>query len=129
MNAEHRQNPEPPADLANVLRFGPWREAKTYRRTWPHEYQLRKDLDPGEQRVFVQFVEWFDRNAYEGRFRDRVVFYVDFDGFTFWRGYPERPAQDEKLINRCVIEESYMFLEAHGLVDQRLQERRRRNQQ
>lgn len=118
-------NTELPEHLQTFVKFAPWRWARTYATTWPHFYVLRRDLDDGEARAFTELLQHIREHGYWGRFRERAVWYYDFDGWTYWEGDNPPPAAEQTLLNRCQIEESYMYLEAHGLVDQRLKERRR----
>lgn len=112
-----------PTDLREWINSAEWREAVTYRRTWPHEYVVKDRLPPEGQRSFEAFARWYRANAYEGRFWRTVVWYVDLDGFTYWMS-TDAPIEELNILNRCPIEESYMWLEAHGLIKQRLAERR-----
>jgi hypothetical protein len=103
----------------------PWREAKTYRYTWPHEYVLREDCRKlGIEDEYNEFVQWYLDSRYPDKFFSITQYYADIDGFTYWGDAEKTDYREHKLINKCKIEESYPYLEKRGLVKKRMAERR-----
>jgi hypothetical protein len=117
-----------PDHLKEFIDNAPWRWARTYAHTWPHYYALRKDLTPDESETFTNLVRFYQEHGYWGSFWKKPVKYLDFEGYTYWCGTDGPPPEEEKLMNRCEIEESFMYLAKHGLLKERLAERRRRKQ-
>ena len=69
--------------LMELIGKAPWREAVTYRETWPHEYVLlRKD---NQRELFAVMAKRFkDGEGIQGRFFSSRPTYLFMGGFKFW---------------------------------------------
>ena len=67
----------------DLIGNAPWREAVTYRETWPHEYVLlRKD---SQRELFAVMAKRFkDGEGIQGRFFSSRPTYLFMGGFKFW---------------------------------------------
>jgi hypothetical protein len=81
----------------------PWTFAKTYAKTWPHEYIVRERVD---QRLFDELAEHIDKNGYESHFYQTKQIYFDFDGRTYWHM--------GNIVNRCPEADTYHRREKEG---------------
>jgi len=57
-----------------------WVFAKTYAKTWPHEYIVRDRVDEG---LFVDLVEHIRANGYRANFYKKEITYYDEDGLVY----------------------------------------------
>ena len=88
-----------------------WTFAKTYAKTWPHEYIVRKQVD---EQLFVKLVEHIRANGYQGHFYKMEITYYDEDGLVYWT--MGAPVGETIIINRCRKEDSYDYRLEHGLL-------------
>ena len=86
-----------------------WTFAKTYADTWPHEYIVRERVD---EDLFVELVLHIRKCGYEGQFYSKKIIYFDQDGYTHWT--MGAPIEETIIINRCPIEEGYMYKLKNG---------------
>ena len=86
-----------------------WIFAKTYAKTWPHEYIVRDQVD---ETLFVALVEHIRANGYVGKFYKMDITYFDEDGIVYWT--MGDPIETETIINRCSKEQSYEYRLAHN---------------
>jgi hypothetical protein len=86
-----------------------WIFAKTYAKTWPHEYLVREKVD---EVLFVKMVEHIRANGYVGKFYKMDITYFDEDGMVYWT--MGDPIETENIINRCTKEQSYEYRLAHN---------------
>jgi hypothetical protein len=73
-----------------------WIFAKTYAKTWPHEYIVQERVDND---LFLALAEHIDTHGYEGSFYDTKQIYWDYNGLTYWHM--------GNIINRCTKSETY----------------------
>jgi hypothetical protein len=85
-----------------------WIFAKTYAKTWPHEYIVR---DKDDEALFVGLVKHIRANGYVGRFYKMDITYFDENGIVYWT--MGDPIETENIINRCTKEQSYEYRLAH----------------
>ncbi len=85
----------------------PWREAVTYRETWPHEYVLlRKD---NQRELFAVMAKRFkDGEGIQGRFFGSRPTYLFLGGFKFWFDPPLEDLDslkdgEEHVLNRVPL--------------------------
>ena len=73
------QNP----DIMELIAHAPWREAVTYRETWPHEYVvIQKD---GQQELLAEFCDRVLRGeGIEGHFFHQTRPYLFLGGYKYW---------------------------------------------
>lgn len=79
MDSETRRRPHITALIANA----PWREAVTYRDTWPHEYVVvNRD---GQQELLAAFCERIERGeGVECRFFHQTRPYLFLGDYKYW---------------------------------------------
>ena len=69
--------------LTDLIAAAPWREAKTYRKTWPHEYVLlQKDGERELMRAVWQ--RMYDGEAFNGYFFSRPTIYLFIGDYKYW---------------------------------------------
>lgn len=86
-----------------------WIFAKTYEKTWPHEYIVR---DKSDESSFVALVEHIRVNGYVGKFYKMDITYFDEDGMVYWT--MGDPIGTTTIINRCTKEQSYEYQLKHN---------------
>jgi hypothetical protein len=91
-----------PADLRHFVESERWVFAKTYAKTWPHEYLVRDRVD---QDLFVQLVRHIREHGYQGSFYRKPITYFDEAGLTYWT--MGGPIAETGIINRCPKEDTY----------------------
>ena len=91
-----------PPDLRDFVIREKWTFAKTYAKTWPHEYIVRDRVD---EALFVRLVEHIRAHGYQGRFYSRPITYFDEAGLTYWT--MGSPIAETTVINRCPKENTY----------------------
>jgi hypothetical protein len=105
-------------DIKKFILNTPWTFAKTYAATWPHEYLCSKYIDDTD--LFYKLVRHIRKNAFEGRFYRRPVWYFEEDGCTYWTmalkadGEWNYPPEKEEIINRCRNDQTYEYRKEHG---------------
>ena len=97
------------ADLRQFVSNEKWTFAKTYAKTWPHEYFVRGQVD---KQLFVKLVEHIRANGYQGHFYKQEITYYDEDGLVYWT--MGAPVQETIIINRCRKEQTYEYRLAHN---------------
>lgn len=73
-----------------------WIFAKTYAKTWPHEYTLLKDTDKKE--IFLEFVKLINTNGYKEMFYKREMTYYKHKDMVYWT--MDESIEKIDLINR-----------------------------
>jgi hypothetical protein len=99
---------ELPTNLKLFVDNQSWIFAKTYAKTWPHEYIVRDKVD---ETLFVTLVEHIRANGYVGKFYKMDITYLDEDGIVYWT--MGDPIETTTIINRCTKEQSYEYRLAH----------------
>lgn len=90
------KNKELPENLIEFIGDVTWIFAKTYAKTWPHEYIVQEKVDEG---LFLEFADFIDKYGYEEFFYETKQLYFDVGGYTYWHM--------ENIINRCVSRDTY----------------------
>ena len=69
--------------IMELIANAPWREAVTYRETWPHEYVVvKKD---GQEELLAAFCERIERGeGVECRFFPQTRRYLFLDDYKYW---------------------------------------------
>jgi hypothetical protein len=98
-----------PRSLRAFVDFCNWTFAKTYAKTWPHEYIVRDRVDEG---LFLSLVRHIREHGYEGRFYHKPITYFDEDGLVYWT--MGAPIEETTIVNRCGKEQSYEYRLKHG---------------
>lgn len=86
-----------------------WTFARTYARTWPHEYLVRAQVD---ERLFVSLVRHIRAHGYQGSFYHKPITYFDEGGMVYWT--MGDPIEEETIVNRCLKEQSYEYRLKNG---------------
>ena len=80
-----------------------WIFAKTYAKTWPHEYIVQERVD---SEIFLELANHIDQFGYEDYFYKIKQTYFDYNGYTYWHM--------ENIINRCVEKDTYCVRKKEG---------------
>ncbi len=91
-------------NLTNLITAAPWREAVTYRHTWPHEYVL---LQKDAQRELFEAVcaRLDDGEGVAGRFFTRDSAYLFIGDYKYWLMIPHDKVDwdNEEVLNRAPL--------------------------
>lgn len=98
-----------PQGLKEFVDKTPWTFAKTYAKTWPHEYLVRDRVD---RELFLQLVSHIREHGYQGSFYSKPITYFDEGGMVYWT--MGAPVEETTIINRCPKEQSYEYRRDHG---------------
>ena len=104
-----------PPELKVFVDEQDWTFAKTYARTWPHEYIVRDRVDEG---LFLSLVRHIREHGYEGRFYRKVLTYFAEDGMAYWT--MEEPIEETTIVNRCTKEQTYEHRLKHGTLPEQM---------
>lgn len=96
-------------ELREFVSSEKWVSAKTYAKTWPHEYIVRKSVDDG---LFVELVRHIRTNGYQGHFYQKKIIYYDEAGLVYWT--MGAPVEETTIINRCRRNQTYEYRLAHN---------------
>lgn len=86
-----------------------WIFAKTYAKTWPHEYVVRKQVDETQ---FIELVNHIRINGYQGSFYKKKITYFDEDDLVYWT--MGAPIEETIIINRCRSNQTYDYRLVHN---------------
>ena len=70
-------------NLTHLIAAAPWREAITYRNTWPHEYVLLQK-DGERQLMRAVWQRMHDGEAFNGYFFSRPTIYLFIGDYKYW---------------------------------------------
>ena len=98
-----------PKTLLSFVDNSDWVFAKTYAKTWPHEYIIRDQVD--EDR-FVELVRHIRDQGYLGKFYVKDITYLDCSNLVYWT--MGESIEETTVINRCRKEQSYEYRLAHN---------------
>ena len=102
MTSQSVQSVPLPDDVRQFVESTPWRFAKTYAATWPHEYVVRTADNAAMVLALARHI--FDHGV-EGRFYSQVRRYHHEDGKVYWS--MDHTAEATNLINRCDEGQTY----------------------
>ena len=85
-----------PDNLKQFIENSTWTFAKTYAKTWPHEYIVQENVDND---LFLEFADFIDKNGYQEKFYTTKVIYFDYNGYSYWHM--------DNIINRCVEADTF----------------------
>lgn len=97
-----------PIILHNFVDNSDWIFAKTYEKTWPHEYIVRDQVD--EDR-FVELVRHIRDHGYLGKFYAKDITYLDCSNLVYWT--MGEAIEETTVLNRCRKAQSYEYRLAH----------------
>jgi hypothetical protein len=98
-----------PDTLRSFINESKWVFAKTYSKTWPHEYVVRDKVDENN---FVEFVSHIRVHGYLGKFYSNSIIYFDDSDMVYWT--MGAPIEETTIINRCRKEQTYEYRLAHN---------------
>lgn len=88
-------------ELTELIARAPWREAVTYRHTWPHEYVLIKK-DGQQELLDVVCARIANGEGVEGRFFSKKPTYLFIGDYKYWTYTPcaeiDLDATDEDFV-------------------------------
>jgi hypothetical protein len=90
-------------NIKNFIENKKWTFAKTYAKTWPHEYIVQEKVD---NNLFLEFANYIDKYGYKENFYKKTVTYLDYNGYTYWHM--------ENIINRCFERDTFHRRELDG---------------
>lgn len=91
-----------PPELKAFVDDASWTFAKTYAKTWPHEYIVKERVD-GD--LFLHLVRHIREYGCDGAFYQKPITYFDEDGKGYWT--MGAPIEETTIVNRCTKEQSY----------------------
>jgi len=97
-----------PNRLSRFVDEATWIFAKTYARTWPHEYIVKDRVDDA---LFVELVRHIRVYGYVGKFYERDITYFEDRGKVYWT--MGAPVEETTIVNRCDKEQTYEYRLAH----------------
>lgn len=98
-----------PPELKAFVEESDWTFAKTYARTWPHEYIVRDRVD---ESLFFSLVRHIREQGYKGRFYGKVITYFDQGGWVYWT--MGAPVGETTIVNRCTKEQTCEYRLEHN---------------
>jgi hypothetical protein len=93
-------------ELKTFIKTTKWAFAKTYAKTWPHEWVVRNKIP---ENVFMEFANLITSEGYDGSFYRKKQTYYSYNGNEYWIMAAGPWAQDKTcIINRTPTELVYM---------------------
>ena len=92
-------------ELTELIKDAPWREAKTYRETWPHEYVVIKK-DKQEELLKAVCKRFCAGEGVDGRFFRMKNKYIFIGNYKYWLMTPCTEIdleKDDYVLNRALI--------------------------
>jgi hypothetical protein len=89
-------------DIRSFVESTPWRFAKTYAATWPHEYVVRTAENAP---MVLALARHILEHGVDGRFYSQVRKYHHEGGKVYW-SMASTP-EDATLVNRCEEDQTY----------------------
>ncbi len=80
-----------------------WIFAKTYAKTWPHEYIVEEQVD---SELFSELAEHIDTFGHKEYFYKKQMTYFGYENHTYWHM--------GNIINRCLLTDTYQQREKGG---------------
>ena len=103
-----------PDDVRRFVEATPWRFAKTYATTWPHEYVVQNAENAPMILALARHI--FERGT-EGRFFSQIRKYHHEGGKVYWS--MDATPEGTGLINRCDEDQTYEARLAAGTLPKR----------
>ncbi|MBM3143404.1 MAG: hypothetical protein FJ010_00265 [Chloroflexi bacterium] len=98
-----------PDNLRKFTDESVWTFAKTYPKTWPHEYIVKDRVD---EELFVELVRHIRVYGYIGKFYRRDITYFEDRDKVYWT--MGAPIEETTIVNRCTKEQTYEYRLAHN---------------
>jgi hypothetical protein len=103
-----------PEDIRRFVESAPWRFAKTYAATWPHEYVVMTNEN---EAAILSLAHHIAAYGVPGRFYSDVRNYHHEDGKVYW--FMDDHPEAATLINRCDESQTYEARLAAGTLPKR----------
>ncbi len=97
-----------PDNLHDFINGSTWIFAKTYAKTWPHEYIVRDEVD---ESLFIALVEHVRQYGHIEKFYDKDTIYFTALGKVYWT--MGATIEETEIINRCDPKQTYEYRLAH----------------
>ena len=103
------------SSLMELIDKAPWREAVTYRETWPHEYVLlEKD---SQQELFAAMIPRFkDGEGIRGRFFNSRPTYLFLGSYKYWFDPPLEDLDPPKGEGDYVLNRARLFFDRRDFI-------------
>jgi len=85
-----------PEYLQNFIKNETWIFAKTYAKTWPHEYIVEEQVD---NLLFKKLAKYIDQFGHEEKFYNENMIYLHYENHAYWHM--------ENIINRCLLNNTF----------------------
>jgi len=85
-----------PNHLITFIENETWIFAKTYAKTWPHEYLVEEKVD---KVIFTELADYIDKFGHQENFYNKQMIYLNFNKHTYWHM--------ENIINRCLLKDTF----------------------
>ncbi|OQX57482.1 MAG: hypothetical protein B5M52_07365 [Helicobacteraceae bacterium 4484_230] len=85
-----------PDHLITFIEDEEWIFAKTYAKTWPHEYLVEEKVD---KVLFAELADCIDKFGHKENFYSKQMTYFPFKNHMYWHM--------ENIINRCLLQDTY----------------------
>jgi hypothetical protein len=93
-----------PKHLLKLIHDSSWTFAKTYAKTWPHEYIVRDQVNDS---LFADLVEFVRKHGDIERFYDNEYVYLHRRNHVYWT--MGAPIEETTIINRCDENQTYEY--------------------
>ncbi len=106
-----------PNDIQQFLESTEWTFAKTYAKNWPHHYIVKDRVNP---ELFLKTVLHIRQLGKPAPFYQNTYLYFEQDRMVYWTMVPPQndpawyPADQENIINKCPIENTYEYRFKNG---------------
>jgi hypothetical protein len=104
-----------PEEVRAFVESAPWTFAKSYAKTWPHEYVVRNDANAT---MLLALARHIFNHGIEGRFYSQNRKYHHEAGKVYWT--MDDTAESTDLVNRCDEAQTYEARLAAGSLPQRV---------
>jgi len=98
-----------PNHLSGFIKETTWTFAKTYAKTWAHEYIVRDKVD---ESLFIELVKYIRNYGHVEKFYDTDITYLHDSNMMYWT--MGAPIEETIIINRCEKNQSYEYRLAHN---------------
>jgi len=98
-----------PKEIKMFINSATWIFAKTYAKTWPHEYIVKDEIN---RSAFESMVKHIQQHGYLGKFYQKDITYFDDSNIVYWT--MGAPIEETTIINRCEKEQSYEYRLKHN---------------
>jgi hypothetical protein len=85
-----------PDNLKSFIENSNWIFAKTYAKTWPHEYIIQNKVN---NELYLELANHIDQFGHENYFYKMKQIYFEYNGYTYWHM--------GNIINRCLNANTY----------------------